>query len=221
MWQKVCFCNFKLWMLHETGELMVFGRNCKTKALCQTGTGHGSAGLSLLTIPAPGRVCQVCWNQHLVRMLRLFIGVIKQPISLWHYWQLNEAEFSSNAFKYDAGIAKQVQFGDFFLVCYDKQFWKEYLSQGHLILLTFAIVYNFTWHSLNFHKGCLHAGLAFFSNSIFFVDLRTKFGLFIPIGKVSHPVLWVAYLALSERGLYPRITSQIWQSDETDRKSVV
>lgn len=55
----------------------------------------------------------------------------------------------------------------------------------------------------------------FFSNSIFFVDLRTKFGLFIPIGKVSHPVLWVAYLALSERGLYPRITSQIWQSDET------
>lgn len=43
----------------------------------------------------------------------------------------------------------------------------------------------------------------------------TKFGLFIPIGKVSHPVLWVAYLALSERGLYPRITSQIWQSDET------
>lgn len=55
-------------------------------------------------------------------MLRLFIGVIKQPVSLWPYCQLHEAEFSSNAFKYEVGIARQMQSGDLFFVCYDKQF---------------------------------------------------------------------------------------------------
>lgn len=47
-------------------------------------------------------------------MLRLFIGAISSRF-LWHYQQLREAEFSLNAFKYDANIVKQMQFVDLFL----------------------------------------------------------------------------------------------------------
>lgn len=56
-------------------------------------------------------------------MLRLFIGVIKQPISLWITDNFMRQRFFSNAFKYDAGIARQMQFGDFFFffACYHKQ----------------------------------------------------------------------------------------------------
>lgn len=47
-------------------------------------------------------------------MLRLLIGVINSEF-LWHYWQIHEAEFSLNAFKYDADTVQQMQFVDLFL----------------------------------------------------------------------------------------------------------
>lgn len=47
-------------------------------------------------------------------MPRLAIGVIGGQFRR-HYWQLPAAEFSLNAFKYDARIVKQMQSVDLFL----------------------------------------------------------------------------------------------------------